>query len=353
MERTALFGLAAILSCAFCLDLPPPHPVSIPPEVYTCDDKISVWFNGTGIDCGTPLPLESTQIQPKIIYKDAAPGMLYTVIIVDRDALSMSSSEYSPVIHFIVSNVTATILKNGLDSQNVLTLNPFFAFSPPAPFPGTGCHRYYVILYQQAAGVYPTMEFIPPDAITQRLNWNFPQWATNYSLSEIAVNYFLTQNPVNNTGTCEPPPPACPPPPQEVCCTRVLSSTSTSVSVSLPFRAVLSSLTLWVDYPSGSTPPPAGMAPANPLAGLGISIGSSDIMTGCAISAPMAAAGTWMLPGYQSAMVTCGSAGPQIGISVPSALRPGAAPGPVAVKVCVVNATMAMDMPDAVLSFKF
>ena len=65
---------------------------------------------------------------------------------------------------------------------------------PPA---GSGCHRYYSIVYVQRTGVSPTL----PDS--NRLNWNFPQWATNFSMTRMAVNYFATQN-VARTGPCPP-----------------------------------------------------------------------------------------------------------------------------------------------------
>ena len=347
--RLTLVGF--FLSWAMAQVLPEGHPPNILPEVYDCNNHITVIFNGSEINCGTPLPLATTQVQPTIYFKDADPGMLYTVIMVDRDALSMSSPAYSPVVHFIVSNVTATDLRNGFNTSSMHSLKPFFSYSPPAPFVGTGCHRYYFILYAQSSQVFPTMDVIPADAILQRINWNFPQWAANQSLTKLGVNFFLTQDPRNSTGPCQLPA-SCPPPPREICCTHILSSTATSFAVSLPFRAALSSLTLWVDSPS----PPAGAPPpaADPLAGLGISIGSSDVMTGCAVSTPAAGAGAVAaLPDYRTAVITCGAAGPRIGFSVPTTLRPGAAAGPVVTKVCVVNATNQAEVQDAVLSFKF
>jgi phosphatidylethanolamine-binding protein (PEBP) family uncharacterized protein len=342
--RSLVFAVA--VSAAWALG-----PPVVPIEEYACDGMISLNFQGTQVQCGTEIPLFETSSQPTISYQSATPGLLYTVIIVDRDAISMSSPIYSPIMHFVVSNVTGEELAAGLNTTD--GLNPFLAYARPMPPVAAGCHRYYIHLYLQSSTVSPNLKSIQPSDVADRIMWDFPQWAASQSLTKLAVNFFTTQNPTNSTGPCSLPGQACPAPPKELCCTRLLSRASTAVSIRLPFRAALSSITLWVDHPTAADGGPPNDAAAATIADIDIRVGTPDAMAACPLAgAPPQPAED----GFATAPLACRAYGVAVGVAVPAALRPaGPAAPPVAVKVCVADARASPDAgppPAAVLRFR-
>ena len=333
---------------------------------FMCDANLSVTFaNGSRqVHCGTEIPFGpgNGDVQPIIQYKNAIPGVLYTLIMVDRDASKPWLPTNSPLIHFILINISAEQLQNGFNASNIGSATPLLNYKGPGPSAGNGCHRYYLMLYTQTPGVQPYL-YVNILNLTTRLHWNFPLWATTYSLTKVSVNYFQTQNPTNSSGPCSAPTnvttpsPPCPPPPTEVCCTRILKNKTTALTIETPFLATLSSVTVWVDGVA-QTNVPAPSNGADPLAGFGLSLGSSDSLTGCALSAGALPNGP-APPGYQSIRVTCGGRGTLLSIVLPTALR-GPAPGssgipppPVVVKTCFLNQTLAESTPDASLLFRF
>lgn len=127
----------------------------------------------------------------------------FTLIAVDRDARSASSPTLSPLRHWAVGGLNTSTLAAG---YNAGVAAPgavvYFNYSGPQPPAGTGCHRYYVVLYAQPAGAPPPALAVNASNPADRWNWDFPAWATANGLQRVALNYWSTQSLSNRTGPC-------------------------------------------------------------------------------------------------------------------------------------------------------
>lgn len=160
---------------------------------WICNGALDVAFGSQHVSCSSEVLQDVAQAQPTVTYTAVNFSLLYTLIIVDRDAPSMGSPTRSPLRHYAAGNIPAAILSAGAGS----TVPAWFNYSGPQPPNGSLCHRYYVMLYAQAPGTFPTL--VDP---TSRYLWDFPVWAANNSLTKIAVNYWETQNLSARTAPC-------------------------------------------------------------------------------------------------------------------------------------------------------
>jgi phosphatidylethanolamine-binding protein (PEBP) family uncharacterized protein len=99
-----------------------------------------VKFGDNSIQDGVHMPLFSVQNEPKIHYSEIFPNRqkidkYYTFIIVDPDAPT------GPHIHQCIYNIPGDKVHKGT------VLLPYY---PPTPPKGSGEHRYFCILYEQA-----------------------------------------------------------------------------------------------------------------------------------------------------------------------------------------------------------
>lgn len=189
-NRTLLF--AVLVSRAFAWDSR-----DVNASEWVCSDALlSVVFGSQATSCATEVLQDIAQVQPIVTYfnSSADPSSLYTLIIVDRDAPNSSVPVRSPLRHYAAGNIPASVLATGAGAAVVA----WFNYSGPQPPVGSLCHRYYVQLYVQTPGVTPTLA----DPFS-RYTWDFPAWATNNSLSKVAVSYWRTQNLGVRTGPCD------------------------------------------------------------------------------------------------------------------------------------------------------
>jgi phosphatidylethanolamine-binding protein (PEBP) family uncharacterized protein len=98
-------------------------------------------FGNNSIQDGVHMPLFAVQNEPKIHYSEIFPNRqkidkYYTFIIVDPDAPT------GPHIHQCIYNIPGDKVHKGT------VLLPYY---PPTPPKGSGEHRYFCILYEQAA----------------------------------------------------------------------------------------------------------------------------------------------------------------------------------------------------------
>jgi phosphatidylethanolamine-binding protein (PEBP) family uncharacterized protein len=99
-----------------------------------------VMFGSNNIRDGEHLPLFAVQNEPEIHYSEIFPNRqkidkYYTFIIVDPDAPT------GPHIHQCIYNIPGDNVQKGT------ILLPYY---PPTPPKGSGEHRYFCILYEQA-----------------------------------------------------------------------------------------------------------------------------------------------------------------------------------------------------------
>jgi hypothetical protein len=169
------------------------------------------------VSCGTEVLWNSSTSQgassrPTIVFPPADPTLLYTLLVLDRDATSAALPVRSPLIHGAYVNVPGNMLQStpGFGPASSGSAVALFGYSGPMPPSGTLCHRYYTFLYSQTAGQTPALN------VTQvgRFNFNFPEWANANGLTRVASNFWNTQNAGARTGPCDSAPSASPTPQQ-------------------------------------------------------------------------------------------------------------------------------------------
>jgi len=137
--------------------------------------------------CGDEVALAASASMPLISLPGAtlAAAANYTIIVIDRDASSAAAPTRSPLRHMALAGVPGAALARGATAAD--SLQPMFAYSGPRPPAGSGCHRYYAIVYRQADGV-------PAEAfnVSNRFTWNFPEWAESSQLTVVGRTYWRT-----------------------------------------------------------------------------------------------------------------------------------------------------------------
>jgi len=172
---------------------------------FICGGLFMSFYNFTtkqydSTDCGNEILYNESQIRPIFILPKPNLTDQYVIIIVDRDAPSASNPIRSPLRHFAAYNISGNqLLTPGLDSNTLIST--WFNYSGPQPPAYSGCHRYYGMVYRQNPNIIPELyiNFTDP---TNRLNWNFVEWANNNSLEKIGVNYWTTQNMYTRNNGC-------------------------------------------------------------------------------------------------------------------------------------------------------
>jgi phosphatidylethanolamine-binding protein (PEBP) family uncharacterized protein len=174
-------------------------------EQWVCSEEtaLSVSFDASGgpdaVGCGAEVLWLASQTQPAFAYSAANTASLYTLLVLDRDAPNAAAPIRSPLIHMALADVDGAELAAGRFS-NVRAMFPYAGPRPPA---GSLCHRYYVQLYEQDAGVSPELNV----SAIGRFSFDFVTWSAENSLTRIpeALAYFQTQNDTARTGPCGAP----------------------------------------------------------------------------------------------------------------------------------------------------
>jgi len=170
----------------------------------TASTALSVSFAASGgppdpVACGAEVLWLASQTQPAFAYSAADVLSLYTLLVLDRDAPNAAAPVRSPLIHMALADVNGAELAAG----RVSNVRAMFPYSGPRPPAGSLCHRYYVQLYAQAAGVSPALNV----TAVGRYSFDFVSWSSANSLTRIpgALAYFQTQNDTFRTGPCDAP----------------------------------------------------------------------------------------------------------------------------------------------------
>lgn len=177
---------------------------------FVCGGLIMSFFNSVTqqqdlTDCGKEILYNESQVRPTFIVPKPNLTDLYVIIIVDRDAPSASSPIRSPLRHYAAYNITGNqLLSPGLEPSTIVSTT-WFNFSGPQPPAGSGCHRYYGMVYRQDPLTLLNEQslLINTSDPTNRLNWNFVEWATEQNLTKVGVNYWSTQNMYTRVAGCD------------------------------------------------------------------------------------------------------------------------------------------------------
>ena len=111
-----------------------------PPNVATVE-----YSTHSHVNLGNVLSVKDTQTQPRIHFP-TLPGLLYTIMLVDPDALSRATHEFRNFVHFVTVNVPGT----GTDHVDAHKGHVVVPYMGPAPPPKSGLHRYVFLVYKQA-----------------------------------------------------------------------------------------------------------------------------------------------------------------------------------------------------------
>ncbi|KAI6170615.1 OV-16 antigen [Aphelenchoides bicaudatus] len=141
---------------------------------------LKVKYAGKIVNLGTILYPDDTNNQPTISW-DADPNSLYTVVKVDPDAPSRADPVMREWRHWILVNVKGSDLSTGT------AITEYNSSTPP---PGTGYHRYVLLVYKQSG----TLTLDPLDD-NNRDGFHIEQFAQTNNLGRaVAGNFFLCQH---------------------------------------------------------------------------------------------------------------------------------------------------------------
>lgn len=153
------------------------------------NSTILLRFGTQDVRCGDEVALPNSASMPTISLPGTTlTGVNFTIIVVDRDATSAAAPTRSPLRHMTLEGVPRAALERGVAHAED-ALAPVFPFSGPRPPAGTGCHRYYAMIYQQTDGAP-----VQPFNVSNRFTWDFPSWAAESSLTKVGVTYWRTGN---------------------------------------------------------------------------------------------------------------------------------------------------------------
>ncbi|KAG2367135.1 phosphatidylethanolamine-binding protein [Suillus spraguei] len=168
---------------------PPFHPKAL---------LVVTFPNGQEALLGNTLTKTDTADEPTVVFTpvpDINDEATYTLVMTDPDAPSRENPKFREWRHWVVTGVKAPTT-SAIESDNLvaqLTKSAVTPYHPPAPPPGTGKHRYVILLYQE-----PSADFsIPADAPERknepanRKNWKAAGFADKYGLKLVGVNYFV------------------------------------------------------------------------------------------------------------------------------------------------------------------
>lgn len=204
MPRATFFTLLALAAAFDSRD--------VAPAEWVCGGgALTATFPGGAVaDCVSEVLRPAALTMPTIVFAAAAAPTTYTLLVVDRDAPNASVPIRGPLRHAAFARVSARLLREGLDwralnSGNNDSAIALFNYSGPGPGPGSGCHRYYIMLYEEPAGLPPPFIYDP-----SRYAFDFPTFAANFSLMKVpsATTFFRTQNFEARTGPCDAAPAA-------------------------------------------------------------------------------------------------------------------------------------------------
>jgi len=156
--------------------------------------------NDTVTSCGTQFLVTQTTNQPTFRAFNLNATANYVFLMVDRDAPNATNPSSSPILHMMIAGIPGSSALLGVGGANASDFDEITAYRRPQPPTGSGCHRYYFMVYMQ------TTTDAVNGSTTGNQRFDFPTWATNNKLVKVAVNYFQTQF-NGETAVCSAPAP--------------------------------------------------------------------------------------------------------------------------------------------------
>mmetsp|Transcript_2465 Transcript_2465/g.3040 ORF Transcript_2465/g.3040 Transcript_2465/m.3040 type:complete len:198 (-) Transcript_2465:787-1380(-) len=164
---------------------------NIIPEILNTSEEtkneiIIEYSNNINVLIGRELTIKDTSTTPINIKYECDKRSLYTLIMIDPDALSQKCQIFGPIVHYMIINIKG----NNINSGEIKA-----TYKGPSPPPNTGLHRYiFFILEQRIKYEYNTF-----NTMYSRIRFDFRKFIDDYGLKIHAVNFFLAQNQGNKS----------------------------------------------------------------------------------------------------------------------------------------------------------
>lgn len=128
------------------------------------------------------LPLNTTQTQPEItIDPKLIDDKLYSIIMIDTDALINKTNKDASFLHWWVANINLR--------QNFSQV--WFTYFPPTPPKNTGRHHYRFYLLRQSE---PIIQPVGMDSVTSRAPFYFDYYVKALKMNIIDSKYFVLES---------------------------------------------------------------------------------------------------------------------------------------------------------------
>jgi len=164
-----------------------------------------VFSDGAQVLGGNEMLIKATQPQPQISFPTET-NTFYTLIMLDPDNDTRQTHKYRQFIHWGVVNIAGA---NGIQNLDVASGHVLSPYMGCAPEPGSGRHRYVVLLYRQP-GVIPTDklptlgqsstvgQLLMPNNFKERSNFDHHKFFQDHLGSQptlVAGNFFFAEMP--------------------------------------------------------------------------------------------------------------------------------------------------------------
>jgi phosphatidylethanolamine-binding protein (PEBP) family uncharacterized protein len=118
--------------------------------------------------------------------------------MIDPDAPSRANPIYAQWLHWAVVNVpAANVVATATNAQLQKGANVVAEYAGPTPPPGSGLHRYVILVYRQSAAVTAPSTTIASGSSTGRMGFNVVDYMDGLDAHAELVSgtFFLAQTP--------------------------------------------------------------------------------------------------------------------------------------------------------------
>lgn len=185
-------------------------PDVLPEDFYPSMLFSVIWPNGKEAVLGNELTREDTLDEPSInfspmnvppeqAYSEGEGELTYTVVMLDPDAPGRADPKFKCFRHWVITGLRSPP-QTRLQSDKLLAAQSKPAttpYRPPGPPPGTGEHRYTLLLFQEP----PSAPLEIPQgateygaALEERLRWNAIDFGQKYGLKLVGANFFICRS---------------------------------------------------------------------------------------------------------------------------------------------------------------